>query len=241
MNVPLKLTMGKIIAASNDCSQAFSSLFYRFFTAFLPFLARSFSRFARACSSKPAHVDCNAANPLKPVYNRPGLQPAIHTPYFCRNFNFSAMSHSPYTPPTSDITPRPANLPARPNAITWAVILIFLDCINGILYLAHDLKTQNEANEPGMIIVIVVTILLLVGIMAWGGMAILKGNNIARWFILVLMAIGIVMSITTSAEPDEDMMRKILDGISLVVEASILVLLNLSASRQWFRACAANQ
>lgn len=145
------------------------------------------------------------------------------------------MSQSPYTPPTSNLTPSGQHWPARPKAVSWAACAVFLDCVLGLLYLVPGIATPEELSQPYTVIFAMVFVVVIIGLLIWGGIGILKGQNAARWAVLIIFALSLYMATTTSADPGQTIVRKVVDWISLLIEAAAMVLLFLDVSRQWFK------
>lgn len=147
------------------------------------------------------------------------------------------MSQSPYTPPTSDLTPHQIALPARPKAIFWAANLIFLDCVMGLLYLVPGVATPEELDDGGAFIFAMVFGVLILALLVWSGFGILKGKNGARWIVLTVFALSLLIATTSSSEPNHTIVRRVIDWGSILMEAGVAVLLLLGTSRQWFKDC----
>lgn len=148
--------------------------------------------------------------------------------------------HHPYTPPASDITPIPAQLPPRPWTILLAVPLLLLD--NGLLIMTsvQELADEmtGEVSEQGLlpVLVLVAIMVLLFAFTLWLTRCIWQGKNWARWTILLLDLLGCFALLYdfTKLEPQSPQFKQT-DLLSAGLELAIFALLFLAKSNQWFR------
>lgn len=147
------------------------------------------------------------------------------------------MSQSPYTPPTSDLSQRQLPPAVPPKSIIRAANLVFLDCVLGCLYLFPGIATQDELSDPGAVIFSMFFVILTIAILVWSGFGLLKGKNGARWTVLVIFALSLLMTATSAPDPLQSVVRKVVDWISILMESGVVVLLLLDTSRQWFKDC----
>ena len=150
----------------------------------------------------------------------------------------------PYKPPAARVEDQgeDEDLAGRPPQVTLACRILWLALVVGLLSMHPLIRGEwwgeVEDNEA-MQVVLYGTVALLGGfVVAYGILIWLIGrrNDVARWLLLVLLALGWMVTLGEFAETlEETPWAAVVDGLLLVVELSACYLLFLSPGAAWFR------
>ena len=150
----------------------------------------------------------------------------------------------PYKPPAARVEDREEDedLAGRPPQVTLACRILWVALVIGLLSMHPTIRGDwwGEIDDDSAVQVILYGATALLGafVVAYGILIYLIGrrNDVARWLLLVLLALGWMVTLGEFAETlEETPWAAVVDGVLLLVELFACYLLFLSPGAAWFR------
>jgi putative copper export protein len=153
------------------------------------------------------------------------------------------LAQDPYKPPASRVEDvgEDEELAGRPPQVTYACRLLWAVLVIDLLSMHPAIRGDwwGEVEDEDMRMFVYGGVALVaVLFLAYGFLIYLVGrrNDVARWLLLLLFALGAVATVGDFAETlEETPWAAAVDGFSLVVELWACYLLFLSPGAAWFR------
>jgi hypothetical protein len=156
-----------------------------------------------------------------------------------------ANADDPFQPPKAAVADVAAEqlLAARPRSVTLACRLLWATIVVSLLSLIpgvrEDMWTEVAA-MPGAVAVMLGFVGLMLGLEGWLIHMVSRRHGWARWVLLVLLALGWIITFSDfSASIEQGMAAVIIDLGVGIAEMTAAALLFLSRGSRWFGAAAA--